>query len=119
MPTFNSAAIDATGTVLAVNLDTSDPPHLPGPDPQGFTLRVGGFVRGTENWTRTGATTYQESITSVVYPGQGATLDYTPGNVTDSSAARDPMGPFGSEPVTNGVSPSFVVIPVARSLKTP
>ena len=101
-PVVASAAVNAAGTTLTVNLtETGSPPVLPASGATGFTLSTTGAAV-TLSAPAISGTTYTATISRSIQVMETLTLAYTPGNVTDSAPTPNAMTAVSGVSVTNG-----------------
>lgn len=101
-PVVASASVNAAGTTLTISFtEASSPPVLPASSVTGFTLKAGGISTGTLTATAISSLTYTATPARTILQGETLTLDYAPGNVTDSAATPNAMATFSGTPVTN------------------
>lgn len=99
-PTFSSASVDTTGLNVAVELtETGSPPILPASSVTGYVVKVGGVSQTISSTSRTGSTEDTIVMAVPIQKNATVTLDYSPGNVTDS--ALNAMLAFSGQSVTN------------------
>ena len=101
-PVVASAAVNAAGTTLTVNLtETGSPPVLPASGATGFTLSTTGAAVTLSSPAISG-TTYTATISRAIQVMETLSLAYAPGNVTDSATTPNSMAAASGVSVTNG-----------------
>lgn len=107
-PTFSSGVVDSAGTQVTVNFTCYDPPMLPSSSATGFILTSGGVTQTITSTSVSGAAI----VLNVAIPigeGLAVTLQYAPGNVTDTYPAS--LAAFGPVAIANDsthpVPPTF------------
>lgn len=101
-PVVASANVNAAGTTLTITFtEAGSPPVLPASSVTGFTLKAGGVTTGSLTSTAISSTTYTATTGRTILSGETLTLDYAPGNVTDSAGSPNAMLTFSATSVTN------------------
>jgi hypothetical protein len=104
-PAETSASINSAGTSLTINFSTGSPPILPASGVTGFSLSG---TSAAITATAISGSTATLTLSPAVFSVDVVTLNYTPGNVTDSAGTPLPLAAFTGRAVTNN---STVIAP--------
>jgi hypothetical protein len=100
-PVVSSASVDPSGTQFQIFFnEAGSSPVLPATGATGFNPNFSGGAATLSSPTIAG-TTYSATISRTILAGETATLDYVPGNVTDSASPPNALAGFFGSPVTN------------------
>jgi hypothetical protein len=98
--TITSSLLAADGRTLTVSVGgIGTGPLLPSTDVTGFTVKVGGIA--TTAMATAGANTVSLFLSASAVSAASVTLDYSPGNLTDSAATPNVMTASAGNAVTN------------------
>lgn len=100
-PTYASGSVPGNGLTVALEFNEDAPPLLPALSVTGFVLKVGGVSKTISSASRTANTEITLTMAAAIGLGLTVTVDYSPGNVTDSESTPQAMLAFTNQPVTN------------------